>query len=135
MSASRIFVALFLLLFSIASAWSSTDEWKKDDRGVLLAIAQAPAKARAQMNPYARNPDAIRAGAKLYEQHCAECHGRDGWGTDRAANLHSPDIQNATPGELQWFLRNGNLMRGMPSWSGLPEQRRWQIVAYLKTLR
>jgi hypothetical protein len=44
-------------------------------------------------------------------------------------------VQNATSGELVWFLRNGNLWLGMPSWSGLPVQRRWQIVTYLKSLR
>jgi len=45
------------------------------------------------------------------------------------------DVRKATPGELAWLLRNGNLARGMPPWAGIPEQRRWQIVAYLKTLR
>jgi hypothetical protein len=44
-------------------------------------------------------------------------------------------VQNATAGELVWFLRNGNLWSGMPSWSGLPKERRWQIVTYLKSLR
>jgi hypothetical protein len=42
---------------------------------------------------------------------------------------------DATPGELVWFLRNGNLRGGMPSWSGLPIERRWQLVTYLKSLR
>jgi mono/diheme cytochrome c family protein len=102
---------------------------------VLEAIAQAPAKARLRQNPFQSQPDAVLAGAKLYRQHCAECHGANGQGSERAANLHSSDVQRATPGELEWFLRNGNLLRGMPSWSGLPAQRRWQLVAYLKTLR
>jgi len=35
---------------------------------------------------------------------------------------------------LFWFLRNGNLRQGMPSWSGLPDQQRWQIVSFLKTV-
>jgi hypothetical protein len=55
-------------------------------------------------------------------------------GTGRAADLHSTGAQNATPGELGWFLRNGNLPAGMPAWAGIPGQRRWQIIAYLKTL-
>jgi mono/diheme cytochrome c family protein len=133
----RILVTALLLFLaaSIAAAWGSSKEWKRDGRGVLLAIAQAPPTAREQANPYEGQPAAVRAGAKLYAQHCAECHGTDGRGTNRAADLHAPDVQRATPGELQWFLRDGNLARGMPSWSGLPEQRRWQIVAYLKSLR
>jgi mono/diheme cytochrome c family protein len=124
------------ILLSVASlaAADSAKEWKRDSRGVLVAIAQAPASARAKQNPYEGQSDAVLAGAKLYRQHCAECHGSGGWGTERAANLHASDVQRATPGELEWFLRNGNLFRGMPSWSGLPEQRRWQIVTYLKTL-
>jgi len=128
-------ILALLLTLSIAALSGSAKEWRTDSRGVLLAIAQAPEKARLRQNPYDGRPDAIVAGAKLYRQHCAECHGPNGWGTDRAANLHARDVQRATPGELEWFLRNGNLVRGMPSWSGLPEQRLWQIVVYLKTLR
>jgi mono/diheme cytochrome c family protein len=44
-------------------------------------------------------------------------------------------VQAKSPAELVEFLRNGNLWKGMPSWAGLPEERRWQIVAYIKTLR
>ena len=106
-----------------------------DSRGVLVAIAQAPAKARDEKNPYAGQPDAVRAGEKLYRRHCAECHGEDAAGAGRSANLRSPAVQGATDGELVWLLRNGNLAHGMPSWSGLPVERRWQIVTYLKTLR
>ena len=106
-----------------------------DDRGVLQAIAQAPVKTRQWHNPYEAQPDAARAGEKLFLQYCAECHGSDARGIGSAVNLRSPAVQTATPGELAWFLRNGNLWRGMPSWSGLPEERRWQIVTYLKSLR
>jgi mono/diheme cytochrome c family protein len=107
----------------------------QDSRGVLYAIAQAPVKTRDWKNPYDRQTDAISAGEKLYVQHCAECHGDDARGTSRAISLRAPGVQRATPGELAWVLRNGNLAHGMPSWSGLPDQRRWQIVAYLKSLR
>lgn len=127
---------LFLLVWLAAMmAANGAGDWKVDERGVLMAIAKAPAKARAWTNPYAGDPQAIRAGRKLFLQHCAECHGKNGRGISRAANLHLADVQRATPGELAWFLRNGNLADGMPSWSGLPAQRRWQIVTYLKTLR
>jgi mono/diheme cytochrome c family protein len=126
---------VLLLMASVAAAADSAKEWKRDSRGVLIAIAQAPTSARIKQNPYEGNADAVLAGAKLYRQHCVECHGSGGWGTERAANLHASGVQKATPGELEWFLVNGNLLRGMPSWSGLPEQRRWQIVSYLKTLR
>jgi mono/diheme cytochrome c family protein len=127
-------ICILLLLASVAAAAAAARHRWVDDRGVLGAIAQAPLKARSWKNPYQGRPEAARAGEKLFRQHCAECHGDDAHGIGRAADLHSPGVQNATPGELVWFLRNGNLAAGMPSWSGLPEQRRWQIVSYLKSL-
>ena len=126
-----------LLLASLvfAALGAARDKNATDSRGVYLSIAQAPAKARDAKNPYQGDPDALLAGKKLYVQHCSECHGASARGMHNAVNLHAPAVQNATPGELQWFLRNGSLFHGMPSWSGLPEQRRWQIITYLKSLR
>jgi len=134
MSRRKTLAPALLLVASIAAAAHAPKVWRSDSRGVLLAIAIAPEKARLRQNPYGSQPEAVLAGAKLYRQHCAECHGADGWGAERAANLHASDVQKATAGELEWLLRNGNLPAGMPSWSGLPEERRWQIVSYLKTL-
>lgn len=128
------FAPAVLLIASLAAAAHSKNEWRRDSRGVLLAIARAPDRARRARNPYQGNPEAILAGQKLFREHCAECHGMNARGNAHAANLCSPDVQKATAGELEWLLRNGNLAHGMPSWSGLPEQRRWQIVVYLKTL-
>lgn len=122
------------LVFAFAGA-AREKEQGTDDRGVLLVIAQAPAKTRDWKNPYEGDPDPVLAGKKLYLQHCAECHGKNARGMRNAISLRTPQVQNATAGELVWFLRNGNLFHGMPSWSGLPEQRRWQIVTYLKSLR
>ncbi len=128
-----LLIAAALALISLAAGAAARNRGV-DRRGVLKAIAQAPAMARTRKNPYDNQPGAIDAGAKLYRQHCAECHGDDARGIGHAADLHSTGVQNATPGELAWFLRNGNLASGMPSWSGLPEQRRWQIISYLRTL-
>ena len=50
-------------------------------------------------------------------------------------SLRSERIQNATDGELAWILKNGNPYKGMPIWAGLPEQERWQIMAYLRSLK
>jgi mono/diheme cytochrome c family protein len=132
---SILLLASLGLGLAVVAASAERDRWARDSRGVLLAIAQAPAKARAAKNPYEGRPDAVAAGEKLYRQKCADCHGDDAKGIGNAANLRMPDVQNATPGELAWLLRNGNLAHGMPPWAGIPEQRRWQIVAYLKTLR
>lgn len=135
---ARLLIPAFLFVASLAAAVAGAAADKNeetDSRGVLMVIAKAPAKARDWKNPYEGNADALLAGKKLFLQHCAECHGENARGMRNAVNLRAPDVQNATPGELVWFLRNGNLFHGMPSWSGLPEQRRWQLVTYVKSLR
>lgn len=130
----RRFMPVALLLFGTFAAAAAIHDSGVDGRGVLKVIAQAPSEARTRRNPYSDDPRAIAAGQKLFRQHCAECHGVDARGRNGAPDLRSSAIQNATAGELTWFLRNGNLAHGMPSWSGLPEQRRWQIVSYIKSL-
>lgn len=89
---------------------------------------------KVRANPYAGKPDAIAAGARLFADHCAQCHGRDALGHKKRPSLRTPEVQEAADGELFWLLRNGSLWRGMPSWSSLPEPVRWQLIAYVKSL-
>jgi mono/diheme cytochrome c family protein len=84
----------------------------------------------------ANRPDAVPAGALLYRDHCQPCHMADAQGDGhKKPALRSGHIRTATDGDLEWFLRQGDLRHGMPSWSGLPEAQRWQIVSYLKSLQ
>lgn len=85
-------------------------------------------------NPYAGQKDAAKAGEKLYQRYCSSCHGADAAGIDRSPSLHSPTVKSAAPGALYWLMRNGSLKRGMPSWSSLPPEQRWQLVTWLKSL-
>ena len=107
----------------------------KNEDGPVAQLSKAPRSAQSLENPYAGQAEAVAAGRKLFEQHCAQCHGQDARGLERAADLRSPAIQNAPPGSLFWALGNGRVRKGMPSWSQLPDQRIWQIVTYLKTLK
>ena len=100
-----------------------------------LWMIKVPDKARAKRNPFAGEASAVAAGAKLYRQNCASCHGHDATGLSNRPSLHSERVRAASPGELEWLLKNGSMRNGMPSWSRLPEQQRWQIVSYLKSLQ
>lgn len=127
-------LAAWLIALALTASAAPRQSGSSADRSVWRSLSEAPAAARAQKNPYAGQRDAILAGEKLFLQHCAGCHGDSAEGLRNAPNLRSAAVQNATEGELVWFLRSGNLAKGMPAWSGLPEQRRWQIVSYLKSL-
>jgi mono/diheme cytochrome c family protein len=98
-------------------------------------FAKIPEKARVRPNPLADDPDAVAAGKKLFGLHCAECHGESAEGTHRAPSLHADEVQDATPGAIFWILSNGVIRHGMPDWSKLPDAQRWQITAYIKSLR
>jgi mono/diheme cytochrome c family protein len=104
------------------------------------AAAQAPwvghvsEADRQKTNPYAKQPDAIAAGSRLFADHCAKCHGPDALGRGKRPSLRTREVQSAADGEIFWLLKNGALRHGMPSWSSLPEPSRWQIIAYVKSL-
>jgi mono/diheme cytochrome c family protein len=100
-----------------------------------LWMTKVPEKARTRQNPFDSEANAVAAGAKLFRQNCTSCHGSEAMGQDKHPALHSERIRAATPGELEWLLKNGSMKNGMPSWSRLPEQQRWQIVSYLKSLQ
>ncbi len=127
-----ITLAAVLCFVAIGAALAA----EKHDAGRLRSeLEKAPAKATAQNNPFAGQPSAIAAGAKLFERYCSECHSEAGKGRHRGPNLMTPEVQGAPAGAIAWYLKNGNLGSGMPSWSRLPEQQRWQIVAYLKSAK
>ena len=76
----------------------------------------------------------MQAGRKIFVEHCAACHGIHAEGHGKKPCLRSTRVHNATDGELEWLLGNGELAKGMPSWSKLPDQQRWQLVTYLKNM-
>jgi mono/diheme cytochrome c family protein len=97
-------------------------------------IEKVPEADRNRANPFVGQAEAVAAGSRLFADHCAKCHGADALGRGKRPNLRSKEVQQAADGQIFWFLRNGNLRRGMPSWSSLPEPSRWQIITYLKSL-
>lgn len=122
---------LFFLLFSGCGLALLTNAAIGADDSVFHA---APGAAASAPDPYSGQAAGIAAGGSLYALHCASCHGASGQGTGNIPALAHGDTQQATDGAVFWFITQGSVANGMPSWSSLPAQQRWQIVAYLKTL-
>jgi cytochrome c oxidase cbb3-type subunit II len=136
-SIATLTVSLMFLGASLSSAQKSDSTPAKSGKNgtsVYTELAKAPDKARAKRNPFENDPDAVAAGRNLFEQHCAECHGAAAEGGKKGPSLRAQEVQEATPGSIFWILTNGVVRRGMPVWSKLPEPRRWQLVAYIKSL-
>jgi len=113
-----------ILILTLGLAYAATAGESPVDR--------APASAAEKRNPFEGSDRAERAGAKLYAQQCASCHGNHREGGRKAPPLSQPEVQKAPSGTLFWVLRNGSLHQGMPSFAHLPEAQRWQIVTYLQ---
>ena len=129
MSRRGVLIAMLMVLLAVfALAAAGDGEW----------LQKVPAKDRVRPNPMANDLDAPAAGAKIFAEHCAQCHGEDAQGKKEGKhirpNLHADRVKQATPGELFWLLTNGSQKNGMPSWSRLPEPQRWQLITYLKSL-
>jgi mono/diheme cytochrome c family protein len=116
------------LIFAL-TAVAQNSAYKQDQKWA------APPEAAAKQNPVGSSPEAVAGGKKIYLRSCAECHNEDGSGLDNAANLTLPVVQKESDGELFWKISNGNVRRGMPAFSRIPEPQRWQIVSFLKTLK
>jgi len=113
-----------LLLFLVVRGTATDNSW----------MNHVSENDKKKVNPYSGQPQAIAAGGRMFADHCAQCHGPDALGQGKRPSLRTAEVQNASDGEIFWILRNGYLRRGMPSWSSLPEQTRWQIITYVKSL-
>ena len=114
-----------ILCISLASTLSAQD----------AHFHNAPTSSSQSKNPYVGQQSAVAAGAKLYTMNCGACHGINGRGTGNIPALSQGATQSAPDGEVFWFITMGSVNNGMPSWASLPEAGRWQIVAYLKSLK
>ena len=108
------------------------------------AVAQAPWVApeaeKAKKNPLPNDKKVIEQGEKVAKMNCASCHGAKGKGDGAAAAALNPKpadwtssrVRGETDGELFWKISNG---RGpMPPWKHLPENDRWAVIRYIRSL-
>jgi mono/diheme cytochrome c family protein len=120
----RSFLATPLFMVSMLCFAVANGSWLKN----------VPQADRERVNPYAGQAEAVAAGKNVFQNNCAKCHGADAGGKGSRPSLKSERIQKASDGELAWLIKNGEPFKGMPSWGGLPEQRRWQVITYVRSL-
>lgn len=130
------FVIVSVLLFSGIGAAATSQESPKgpESNSVYAELKKAPEKYRMKANPLANDTDAVAAGGILFEEHCEECHGKEGMGGRKAPSLRAEEVQTSPPGAIFWILSNGVVRKKMPVWSKLPEPERWQLVSFVKSL-
>ena len=112
----------------------------------LVQVRTASINRHATDTPPANinDPATIQAGAREYAEHgCTNCHGAPGvtWAKfSEGLKPEPPDLKdvvnNRTPSQLFWVIKNGINMTGMPSFAlaGAKDDEIWPIVAFLKKL-
>jgi cation:H+ antiporter len=118
-------VCVFYGIFAVLVAAYFTQRWE-----------HVPQADHARANPAAGRPESVALGEAAYRAHCQSCH-REGARGDQNGHpsLRSARLRKATDGDIEWFLRQGEMGQGMPSWASLPQNERWQIVTYLKSIQ
>jgi len=100
-----------------------------------------PEADKAKKNPLPDDKKVVEQGEKVAKVNCVSCHGAKGKGdgvaaaalTPKPADWTSSHVQSETDGELFWKISNG---RGpMPPWKHLPENDRWALVRYIRSLK
>lgn len=110
----------------------------------LLVVAARPAQAQQEPVPTPVAPPSALAGAPLFAQNCAACHGPTGNGDGPTAPslptpptrfASAPTMWTLSPSHLFSVTHNGRIEVLMPPWSNqMSDLQIWNSVAYAWSL-
>ena len=112
----------------------------------LVQVRTASINRHAHDQPPAtfNDPAKVQDGALEFAEHgCTNCHGAPGVNWAKFSEGLRPDppdlkdvVNDRTPAQLFWVIKNGINMTGMPSFTlaGAKDEDIWSIVAFLKQL-
>ncbi len=110
------------------------------------ALARMALHARVEKEmpktvPIAADEQAFSAGAAVYREHCAVCHGVPGGNPSAIAAGMFPappqlfkgkGVTDDEPGETYWKVANGIRLTGMPAYrNSLSDTQMWQVSLLL----
>ena len=136
MNKIRVLIPLFLLTGSPVAIAAGDRAGGHDHEAHWMA----PDAEQKRTNPFKPTENSIRAGARLFQQNCATCHGARAVGNGPAGVALNPKPTNLramsgrhTDGDFAWKIRHG---RGaMPAWgASLDDAKIWHLVNYIQSL-
>jgi len=138
-------IALVVCMVALGAVdLSATTRPSKLEKAVAHAALDASVRARAPRGKTAPSDRAsLERGREAYRANCLVCHGVPGGEQSNIAaglnppvpDLAEPETQARTDGEIYFLVSGGVRLTGMPGFSrSLPEDTRWAVVGFLRTL-
>ena len=109
--------------------------------GILFGLCAGAFQARsslAQQHDFWENEVKTTAepGRRAFNTNCSACHGLDGKGSDKGANLTgSSNVRRLSDAEISGIISNGVAGTGMPAFHSLPATQIRTIVSYVRILQ
>ncbi len=138
--AAAIALVLFLGGFDAGAdaGWSQPSTWAIH----RTMVHSVEARAHDLKPPDRFSAAEVREGFRVYDAHCAMCHGGPGLGRQpwTAGMEPSPPYlidagRRWKPEELYWIVRHGVKMTGMPAWnSRISSSDTWSLVGFLEAM-
>ncbi|BBJ23847.1 c-type cytochrome [Candidatus Nitrotoga sp. AM1P] len=131
-----------------ATATTASSGGQSDACVQLRKTAKAPDSFLAMTNPFTASTEVLQAGKTLFQKSakpaaCAMCHGEKGDGKGMMGAALVPPPRNFTcnammkdipDGQLFWIIKKGSPGTGMMSFSGLSDDKVWQLIHYIRSL-
>jgi len=93
-------------------------------------------QSHAQIPPQKDSEPAAMPGKQTFASTCANCHGLDGRGGERAPNIaESAKTQRLSDDQIAHIIENGIPGTGMPAFHSLDSSNIKAVVTYLRTLQ
>jgi thiosulfate dehydrogenase len=102
-----------------------------------MALHAGMGKAAQQQSPIAADETNLSAGAQVYRDHCAVCHGlpltpqtaiAKGMYPEPPKLMEGKGVTDDSPGETYWKVNGGIRMTGMPGFhDSLSTNQMWQV--------
>ena len=131
----------FYFATGMAPAATSDPPMPFEKKLANMALKAHIAEQQAGQPPVAPDETAYLAGAKVYKQHCASCHGLPGQSpTDYATTMypkppplfHGKGVTDDPVAESYWKAANGIRLTGMPAFkTKLNDTQLWQVSQLL----
>ena len=132
----KVILTLFILVILTLAACSGNET--TESTGTLSLV---PADYAGLTNPL--GADAAMAGANVFTNNCAACHGQQGHGDGPASTALDPAPKNlpelstiVADDYLFWRISTGKPGTAMTAWKGvLTDEQTWQVVSFIRTLK